>query len=390
MPISFIPTSTFGRYGLKQLYQSRNTYLAVQLLNVPTGATGDRSTWTWASNWSNYIVAGAYSGSGGSLDLSTTIPPNAILPPSEITLYEEATSLFPGAYYAGEYVNDGMYVRFYNNSANTIQFTHAAFFAMQSNTASLNTASNLNESLLLVIPYAVDETATQLTAFDYAFFPFSIEENLGGTAFSTADSFDTWVDLSEDWLISPSSDPFPFSGYPGYHQNKQISPYVEDAYKNLLGITPTTPATSFLAELLNVTGAEPDFEDGWNGWSTYRINRYSTATLTPQFNYTSKTKSYTYITYEFTWTGLQIALRNSVEFIITPPSSSSFTFTHIAVFINEASSPPPAGTTYTYTDTDKFIGVIKLPSSVTMTTSSVNRAYPFNFSFMYQPTVSLS
>jgi len=392
MPISFIPNSTFGRYGLRQLYESRNTYLVVQLLNVPTSVSGDRSTWTWNGNWSNYVVAGAFSGTGGSLNLLSS----GASPPSSITLYEEATSAFSGAYYAGEYVADSRYLRIYNNTAFGVQFTHAAFFVMQPSAASFSSMTNLNESLIFVRPFnTTTEGGTQIDAFSSKFFPFSRVSGFGGTSYTTADSFESWVNADKARLQNPAyTAPYPGSFYAGYSQNKQTSPYMADAYNTLLGVNTTNTDTTFLAELLNVTSTEPDFEEGWNGWSTYRINRYSAATVTPNITYATKQDSYVVnfggTDYTVTWTGLQAQLATPLEFIITKPAAGSFTFTHIAVFVNEIDIPPATGTTYNYPDTDKFVGVIKLPSSVTMTTTSINRAYPFNFAFMYQPSVAVT
>lgn len=391
MPISFIANSTFGRYGLEQLYQSRNTNLVVQLLYVLPSVSGDRSTWTWNDNWSNYVVAGAFSGTGGSLNLLT----GGASPPSSITLYEEATSAFSGAYYAGEYIADSRYVRIYNNTAFGVQFTHAAFFVMQPSAASFSSMTNLNESLIFVRPFdTTTEGGTQIDAYGSKYFPFANEDGYGGTAFTTADSFEGWVADDEAFVTQPYTAPYPGSFYAGYSQNKQTSPYMGDAYNNLLGVNTINTDTTFLAELLNVTGAEPDFEEGWSGWSTYRINRYTAATVTPNLTYTSKQHSYIIefggTDYEITWTGLQAQLANPLELIVNKPTAGSFTFTHIAVFANEIDIPPAAGTVYTYTDTDKLVGVIKLPSSVTMTTTSTARAYPFNFAFMYRPDPSIA
>jgi hypothetical protein len=392
MTISFKATSTFGRYALRQLYEGLNPYLVAQLLNVPTSVTGDRSTWTWDANWKNYAIPGAFTGTGGSLNLTSI----GNTPPSEIVVYDPDTSAFAGAYYDGDYIADNRYLRLYNNSANAVTFTHAVFFVKQPNVTTTSSLVNLNTSLVFVRPWTTNESSTTVNAFSYLFMPFSRVYGSGGTSITVASDFQEWVqddknsfeDLIEYGVYQA---PYPIAYDIGYRFNDETSPYFAQAYKDIIGVSESDTVTTFFAELLNVTGAEPGFEADWSSWSTYRINRYSTASVTPQYKYETKQNSYEIfdpaleVDLLVTWTGLQISLKNYMEFIVTPPASSSYTFTHIAVFINEADSPPPAGTVYNYSNPDKFIGVIKLPSSVTMSSTSTNRAYPFNFGFMYQP-----
>lgn len=391
---SFIPCSTFGRYALEQTFQSRNTYLAVQLLYVPTSVTGDRSTWTWSNNWKNYVVTGAYSGSGGGLNLLT----QGVSPPQTITEYEEATSPWPGAYYEGS--DASFYARVYNSTAFQYVFTHVAIFAMQSNTATFTPAAGLlDESLVAVQPFYQAQTSLGLNSGSSFYLYLGPDDLSGIIAWTGATSFQDWVDKEEAWVINilgpqTYTQPYPSPGTSWtYRNNKYPLAYFTDAYKTTLGFNATDSTATFLAELLNVTGAEPDFEEGWSGWSTYRINRYAVATVPTQYTYTDKELSYIIdifgTDYDISWAGQEVRFTNPIEFIFNAPATSSYTFTHIAVFANEIDTPPPDGTAYTYTDVNKFIGVIKLTTGVTMTTTSTRRAYPFNFSFMYEADVTV-
>jgi len=390
MPISFIPSSPFGTYGLRQLLESRGTYIAVQLLNVPEAAPGDRTTWTWTTNWSQYAVAGAFSGTGGNLNISS----QGASPPASIATYDPATSAWPGAYYDTDYLTNGR-VYMYNGSVNTYTYTHVAVFVMQQNAATLASLQFTDQSLLKVgyVPnYAttpsLPATAT-LAPYNAKLFGFALPDSGGGASLTIAEGWDSWINYYEYWDVNYAtlSAPYPVLSTNGYNGNKETSPPFLPSYKALLGITDQDNTTSFLAELLNVTSTEPDFGDGWYSWSTYRINRYSTAAIVPTgYNYTAREYANEYVfsgvTYEDYMAGTEISYKNYTEFIFTPPAAGSFTFTHIAVFVNEAEVPPQQGSTYTYADTTKLVGVIKLPASVTMTTSSAARAYPFRFSYL--------
>lgn len=387
---SFIPCSTFGRYALEQTFQSRNTYLVVQLLNVPTGVTGDRSTWTWADNWKNYVVTGAYSGTGGGLNLLT----QGASPPQSLANYEEATSPWPGAYYAGD--SALLYARMYNTTIFQYAFTHIAIFSMQSSTATFDPNANLiGDSLLAVQPYIPAQTLTLLNGGSSVYVYLGPADYSGLLAWTAATDFQDWVDRDElynidFWDTGTYTDPYPglySSDTSVYRQNKYPLSYFTDVYKTVLGFSAGDTAATFLAELLNVTGAEPAFEDGWSGWSTYRINRYSVASVPTTYTYASRNTSYILDifgdNYDVDWAGEELRFTTPVEFVVNAPAGGSYTFTHIAVFANEIDTPPPDGTVYTYSNVNKFVGVIKLATAVTMTTSSTRRAYPFNFSFMY-------
>ena len=381
MTISFLPTSTFGVYGLSQLLESRGTYVVMQLLYVPPETPGDRTLWTWQNNWKNYAVAGAFSGTGGSLNLST----QGASPTVSSALYEEATSQFAGAYTEFDPAYpDGGYITVFNNSTNTYTYTHAAVFAMQGSITSPNNII-FDETSLYQIGAAYDFETGEATTATLA--PYNSNLMSFFSSFTLAESFNGWVTADEnttEYIDPPYPNPFVLS----VARNTQNNANVLDNYKTLLGISDADATTSFLAELLNVTGAEPDFEAGWSGWATYRINRYSTASFTPKYTYTLRSGEFVVtfegIDYEIVDSGTELSYSNYTEFVFTPPTAGSFTFTHIAVFANEIDSPPQQGTTYAYPDTNKLVGVIKLPASVTMTTTSANRAYPFKFSYMYQ------
>ena len=382
--------------------ENRGSYMAVQLLNVPQATPGDRSTWTWASNWKNYVVAGAFSGSTNAQSFIS----QGASPDVNIDLILPANQPLPGAYYDGLSYDDDRYVAIYNNTGTAITYTHAAVFTNQNQQATFDpNASLLEESLAVVIPVNPEtEASATLNAFTTKLFPCSIESANGGTVIGFGPSFTTWGEtFFIDEPLFPYTSPAPFTianslilnsalfnvVATAYFQNTPTKAYLVDTYKSILGVSNTTPTPTFLGELLNVTGSEPDFDEGWSGWSSYRINRYSMAVPEQKYQYAAEEVDGTTFLgpdeFYLSLTGTTTSLKSNTEFVFTPPASSSFTYTHIAVFVNAVSAQPANGTSYTYTDTDKFLGVIKLDSSVTLTSSSVARAYPFNLSFMFQP-----
>lgn len=397
MPVSFLPSSPFGVYGLQQLLESRGTYIAVQLLNVPEAAPGNRSTWTWTANWSQYAIAGAFSGTGGNLDVRT----QGASPPSAVAVYEEATSAFPGAYYDTDYSYPGNgYVYMYNASNNTYTYTHVAVFVMQQNAATLNSIQFSDQSLLTVeypYDYETEQPTTGTLLPGYAnLFGFALPDFSGGASVTIAEGWDGWLADDQQRIgdLATFTAPYPIPYTTAYRANRQETPALLSNYKALLGVTDQDGITSFLAELLNVTGAEPDFEEGWTGWSTYRINRYSVASVSPNYTYTPREHSYIEeyegIDYLIEFAGTEVSQTNYTEFIFIPPAAGSFTFTHIAVFVNEVDAAPQQGSTYTYPDENKLVGVIKLPTSVTMSSTSEQRGFPFQFSFMGPPDYEIT
>jgi hypothetical protein len=99
-------------------------------------------------------------------------------------------------------------------------------------------------------------------------------------------------------------------------------------------------------------------------------------------------ESYYYgtITITETYSGVEIATENPLDLTITPPTSGSFTFTHIAVFSTDRTTPLASGTTYVYPNTDKLIGVVDMEESITVSsTGGVNYAVPLKLSFVLGP-----
>jgi len=390
MAVSLIPASTFGRHALTQLFQTNGTALQVQLLNVPTSEPGDRTTWTWDSHWKNYVVAGAFSGSGGLLDMRTT----GTAPPSSIALYEESTMVYTGAYYDGLYIEDDRYVLIYNSSGSTITFTHFAVFAAQPAANTLAELNDANTYCLFVSAENTDEDPATLDALSYAFIAFGVYDAvfLGGAVVTSTPSLQEWVDNA---LLTPQDQPFPLvtTNTKHYPFNKEQTPFVEPAYKTMVASTANASQSYILGELLNVTSTVPAFDEGWSAWETYRIKRYAVSPLNFVFEYTIESDYVDIViggdTYRTTVSGNKLSPVAPADLLFTAPSSGSYTYTHVALFANETSTPPPPNSTYVYTNQDKFMGVIELASSVTMTTTSTARAYPIRVSMLYEPEIEV-
>ena len=92
-------------------------------------------------------------------------------------------------------------------------------------------------------------------------------------------------------------------------------------------------------------------------------------------------------TFTITWSGESISMRDPVEFVFTAPSSGSYTYNTIAVFLNPTNLLPLQGENITYPNLDNFIGVIKLDTAMTLTAGNTARAYPFNVQFMLNPNI---
>lgn len=402
---TFISNSTFGRHLLRTVYETAGQYFTIQLLNVPPGATGDRTTWTWAANWRQYAIPGAYSSGADALNMLSTGVGDGV-----VGLWEEATSPAPGAYY-DDRTSGTPYMGYTNNALNGLEFSHIAVFTMQGNSPVTDPTTLPDTNLSFIYAYAVTGEDPGTLASGSRFYNFL---SPGYISFSSYQNFAGAVAAQEaiilDLLSGTNQYTFPFisgstvfkSGETFqtekvYYFNKATDIYITTVHRAALEISPTRPVVTFLAEALNVTGATPDFEDGWTGWSPYRINRYAFATAEDHYTYEEKQDSFVidlglYLPeyagqfYEEVWTGIEVALQTPCEFVFTAPAAGSYTFTHIAVFINEGSAAPTQGSSYTYSNTDRLVGVIALPSSVTMTTSSAARAYPFNFGVMYAPS----
>ena len=404
---TFIPSSTFGRNALRKALESNGSYVALQFLNVPTSTPGDRNTWTWSDNWSQYAIPGVYTAGVNALNLTSTGTGNGV-----ITLWEEATSPAAGAYY-DERPSEIPAVTYMNSSLDDITFTHLAVFTMQSGAAVNQPSLELTDANLAVVyPYNTETEEPETLAFQDLYYNAFLK---GAINCSVYPSFAAWVAADEatqlDFFEDPPVYTSPYATQTfiseieatilttSYYTKAPTSAYLSTLQQSVLEVNSALGAPAFFAELLNVTSTEPDFEEGWDGWSVYRINRYSYVSATNNSIYESKEDSWLFdlglidpeqtgIYAEITWTGEQLNLKTPVDFLFNAPASGSYTYTHIAVFINEGSPALAQGSTYTYTNTDRFIGVIKLPASVTMSVGSTSRAYPFNLGVMFQPEFS--
>jgi hypothetical protein len=402
--VTFVPNSTFGRKTLRNVFESEATRVSAWLLNVPSDTVGDRSTWTWADNWKNYRVQSpfAYTTNTSVIDLSS----QSAAPPSKIELFEDGVNVSPGAYYieGSGADNNNQYTYVYNTGTQTITFTHYAVFVQEQPFSSLTYYATdvanprTNDYLAVVKPFGFsDEDPVTLGPGQAMYLFFNLSSTSVGATCNNYDSYASMVDadrlfyldqLEETDLYSP---PYRVgvAGFNAYNLNNRTSPFFTQAYKNLINTATDVSTPGFLVELLNVTDPEPAFDAPFSVWSSYSINRFVTASIPKVYNYTEETDSYTEEafgdTYLITFTSDKINLQENVEFVVTPPSSSSFTYTHLAVFLQPALAEPAPGQPYTHTDLDTFVGVIRLDSSVTMTSTSTARAYPFNLSLVYNP-----
>jgi hypothetical protein len=406
---TFVPNSTFGRKVLRNVFEREATYISAWLLNVPNDAPGDRTTWTWADNWKNYRIDTpfAYTTQGTVLDMDSQGPASL----SAIELFEEGVHVSPGAYYtAGPGATaDNRNTYIYNIGTEPITFTHYAVFTQEYATTSLRfyalaDADRTNKCLAMVTPYTAfveDPEPVTLGPNQYIalVFDLGVPSFTGGSC-SNFKSYEDMVlasqafieDVNSETRIYADPNVIGLSGFIAINQNNRTSPYFTQAYINTLGFNPGVTSPVFIAELLNVTDSEPAFDAPWSSWAPYSIQRYALAAPTFAYSYAEKEGSYTYMfdgdTYGVTLTSDVIRLKDTVEFEITAPGSSSFTYTHIAVFLLPTATLPPPGQAFVHTDTDAFVGTIKPDSTVTMTTTSTRRAYPFNLSLAYNPKLN--
>jgi hypothetical protein len=406
---TFVPNSTFGRKTLHNVFESEATRVAAWLLNVPGDTVGDRSTWTWADNWKNYRVDSpfAYTVNTSVIDLNS----RTATPPSEIEVFEDGVNVSPGAYYVegSGANNNNQYTYVYNTGTETITFTHYAVFVQEQPFSSLTyyltdvLNPRTNDYLAIVKPYdTTNEAPVTLGPGQAMFIYFNFfAPTVVGASSSNFDSYSALVaadeaylnDLIDETNLYTPPNPIGNAGINSYSLNKSTSPFLVQTYKNLLGFTPSTLATPrFLVELLNVTGSEPGFDEPLSAWSGSSINRFVVASPEYEYAYNQETGTYTVSlgpsTFEVSFTSDKVHLKENVEFVVTPPSSSSFTYTHLAIFLAPDATLPVNGQPYTHTDPDTFVGVIRLAASVTMTSTSTARAYPFNLSLVYNPELT--
>jgi hypothetical protein len=405
---TFVPASTFGRKALRRTFEAEAPIVSAWLLNVPVDTPGDRSTWTWADNWKNFRIQQPVAYTTGVSQIS--LDSQSVAPPNGIQLFEEGVNVSPGAYYiegtgaADE--NQRTYI--FNASDQAITFTHYAVFVQESPFFSLTHYSlpndpRANNYLALVQPHDISGAESPVTLGSgqvvYLFFNVFLPSIAGG-AQSLYNSYASMVEADEKFTLDfinetgLYSDPYPIgTGLYNYYLNKATSPFLLQSFKNLLSVTAATPSPGFMAQLLNVTDYEPVFDGGWSDWAPYSVNRYAIAMLSQQYAYTNEQDSYTVTDdlggIEVTFTSDKVQLRDPVEFVFNPPTSDSFTFTHIAIFSRPSVSLPLQGQPFTHTDPDTFVGVIRLASPVTMTSTSTARAYSFNLGLVYNPQATL-
>jgi hypothetical protein len=408
--VTFVPNSTFGRKTLRNVFESEATRVSAWLLNVPSDTVGDRKTWTWAENWKNYRVQSplAYTTNVSVIDLES----QSTTRPSSIQLLEEGVHVSPGAYYdegIGSSTNN-QYTYVYNTGTQTITFTHYAVFVQEQASSSLTyyatdvTSLRTNNYLALVKPYDVSEDPVTLGPGQVIYLDFNfLAPAAVGASCSNFDSYSSLVAADEafvnDFIDETNlySPPSLFASVPfnSYSLNRSTSPFLLQAYKNLLGFTPSTSAAPrFLAELLNVTDTEPAFDAPWSTWSTSSINRFALASPDYQYDYSEESGFFTVVVpdegeFKLSLASDKVRLKDNVEFVVTPPASSSFTYTHLAIFLQPDAALPANGQPYTHTDPDTFVGVIRLAASVTMTSTSTARAYPFNLGLVYNPELTV-
>ena len=324
--------------------------------------------------------------------------------PAVIDTRDSYTHPSPGAYYQESPTSSSnVDTRIFNNTGGDADFTHVAIFVQQPNQVISATGTNADTYMVAVVKMQESEEPTTLINNDFIFLDcIRLSISSPGAINTCYASFQDFVDtdelefldeLDETGLYTEPKVVTSIGGLSMYTAKTQTFPYLIQGYKDLLRKRPEFPTASFIGEALNVTGLEPDFEEAWTSWQTYRINRYSVATLPTSYKYEDQSAFYDISdlgdTFRITWTGLSISMQNPVEFIFTAPSSGSYTYNAIAVFLNPTNLSPLQGDNITYPDLDNFVGVIKLDTAITLTTGSTARAYPFNVQFMLNPNLDV-
>ena len=395
---TFIANSTFSRQALRNLFENPNSFMPAWGLNVPVDEPGDRSTWTWAANWSQYRVPGLVHSIGDTLMSFSSVGPTA---PAVIDTRDSYTHPSPGAYYQESPTSSSnVGTRIFNNTGADADFTHVAIFIQQPNQIISATAANTDTYMVAVVKMGESEEPITLINNDFIFIDcIRLSINFPGAINTCYASFQDFVDTDELEFLDEIdetglyTEPKVYSSTGGvlnmYTAKTQAFPYLQQGYRNLLLKGPEYPNASLIAQALNITGAEPDFETGWAGWQTYRINRYSVATLPTTYKYENHNAFYDItfmgVTERIFWAGQSISMQNPVEFVFAAPSAGSYTYNAVAVFLNPTNLSPLQGDTITYPNFDNFVGVIKLDTAITVTTGSTARAYPFNVQFMLNP-----
>jgi hypothetical protein len=407
---NFVPNSTFGRKVLQSVFEGEGTRISGWLLNVPADAPGDRRTWTWEDNWKNYRIQStfAYTTTVNVIDVDT----RSVNPPSAITLFEEGVHISPGAFYVegpGK-TNNNSRTYILNTGTETITCTHYAIFVQEALFSSLryfstSDSERANEYLAGVRALSSDEAPVTLNPGTAIFLFFnSSTPGISRGMCGTYDSFASFVAADEDFSVDIINETNLYESpsvggklsNADYYLNKQESPFFIKSFNNLLQLYDGVTTTGFFAELLNITDYEPLFDAPWDDWKPYTVNRFAISVPNNDYKFTDEEGSYTLtLTFgeeEFSLLvkveGTKINFKETQEFVFGPPSSGSYTYTHVAVFLQPGVELPVQGNPYTHSDTDLFVGVIRLAAPITMTTTSTARAYPFNLGLVYNPALS--
>ena len=431
----FKPNSAFGRNALRSIYESQR--FSCQLLRVPNDLLPiNKDNWTWKDNWSKYITTkpsffgGAetmYTGADNSLEVDSQ--PTTVTQNVSIDLYSGTGTTVVGAYYDLPPDNTDPYADMYNDMDSFgVEYTHCAIFINDDNLRRPlirpeNLEPPVDPSLIENLDYFEDrfigtvpynnnsfplQSVNSEQFLDVYFFkklrppegPFS-QKNFGPT-FVLDKSFNDLIDtiiLERNTLLDndyPTIGLIPRSNLP----YNAISKIHERIYKRLFlstgpDVSDLTSPHTVLVELLNVTTTAPADDSPWSDWEEHRIKRYYISSVSGPYKYTPKERvfvevieDYYYgtITITETYSGVEIATENPLDLTITPPTSGSFTFTHIAVFSTDRTTPLASGTTYVYPNTDKLIGVIDMEESITVSsTGGVNYVVPLTLSFVLGP-----
>jgi hypothetical protein len=298
-----------------------------------------------------------------------------------IEYYEAATAPIAGAYYNGVYF-DGAYINITNTGSSALDITHVALVARSTVADTISAA--VEGKVFFVFPTNLDndtgeENPLALAVNQTLWMPFSAVDGFGGAVVGSGTSFKDYV----DGVVAQLSDP-------AYDSSPLLETAATEAYSlrtpgtswlpTSMRLSILTPTITVLAVALNVTGSIPDFEELWDAWSTYSVKRYAVT----QFNV--NLESFT-DTAEIEIGGTPVGLLGTagwrttpgIEALVLPPSSSSFTYTHVAIFINDITSAPLPGSNFTPQSPTNFLGVIDVGGSVTLSSTGTIRAYPFQF-----------
>jgi len=442
MPV-FKPSSVYGRNVLRNVFEQAS--FSCQLVALPQALHYvDTTAWTWKNDWSKYVVTkpisfgGAetlYSGSDNSLAVNSIT--GAENQNAEIQLYSDENTSIVGAYYTIPADSPGLYAEVYNDLVNFgLGYTHCAIFVTDTLTEfprkrpeNANFAAdpqleiNLDyfEARLIsvvkqteIIPsqgFVIPSQSYVQTYFNIAEFPpgalFTSQYN--GPYLSTGIDFDDLItrliesegDLDTPAVTTPQTllafnQTYSYINVYSALQNQQ---FLTTAYTQMFVPITGTEVQIYrphncLIELLNVTTTAPADDSPASSWLEHRTNRYYVASTSGPYTYEPNEKIFTEtfeyygttITVTNSYKGTVISPATPFEIFISPPASGSFSFTHLAVFATERTQPPAVGATYTYPNTDRFLGVIDMEETVTISSSEATaRLIPLKVALMVGP-----